>query len=297
MELTPSPATFHKMLDAARAAGLGVGLVPTMGALHAGHLSLITRAREECEVVAVSIFVNPLQFGPAEDFDAYPRDLDGDAGKASEAGADCVFNPSAEDMFPGGRPATRVQVEGLGSILEGASRPTHFEGVCTVVAKLLSLAGPCRAYFGEKDFQQLAIVRRLVADLSIPAEIVASPIVREPDGLALSSRNVRLTNAERAAAPMLHHALLAGAAAFEAGSAGSAGSARSAAAAAERAMAEVLVAEPLVEVDYAVARDPITLGEPAPDANELRLLVAVRLGSVRLIDNLGVVAQARPTNS
>jgi pantoate--beta-alanine ligase len=263
------------MLTAARGSGLGIGLVPTMGALHPGHLSLIERAREECDVVAVSLFVNPLQFGPAEDFDAYPRDLEGDAEKAAQAGADCLFAPSAAEMFPDGPPATTVRVEALSSILEGAARPTHFEGVCTVVTKLLSLSGRCRAYFGEKDYQQLVIVRRLVSDLSIAAEIVACPIVREPDGLALSSRNARLTLAEREVAPILYRALAAGAEALSAGGDG------------ETAMGSVLATEPLVDADYAVVRDAETLGEPR-EGSSMRLLVAARLGSVRLIDNLGV---------
>jgi pantoate--beta-alanine ligase len=330
VELTPSAATFQKMLDAARAADLSVGLVPTMGSLHAGHLSLIEAAREQCEVVAVSIFVNPLQFGPSEDFAAYPRDLEGDAGKASAAGADCVFAPDAAGMFPGGPPATRVRVDGLGSILEGAARPTHFEGVCTVVAKLLSLAGPCRAFFGEKDYQQLTIIRRLVSDLSIAAEIVACPIVREQDGLALSSRNVRLTPDERVAAPALYRALLAGAQVLsDAGGAREAtggareatggavpgqaidgGALTAAAAEAEGAMANVLAEEPLLSVDYAVVRDAATLApvtEPesgadgasvlASDRRDLRLLVTARLGTVRLIDNLGVAVEAPAATS
>lgn len=279
MEVTPSPSSFHKMLDAARSAGLGVGLVPTMGALHAGHISLIERAREECEIVAVSVFVNPLQFGPSEDFDAYPRDIEGDARKAAEVGADCLFAPDAAEMFPHGPIATKVRVDGLASILEGAARPAHFEGVCTLVAKLLSLAGKCRAYFGEKDYQQLVIVRRLVADLSIDAGIVNCPIVRELDGLALSSRNARLSPAERKIAPILHGALRAGVDALDQGRGFEA---------AERAMAAHVALEPLFEPDYAVVRDAESLGDPgAPDAAALRLLVAARLGAVRLIDNLG----------
>lgn len=281
MELTPSSSTFQKMLAAARGSGLGVGLVPTMGALHAGHISLIERAREECDAVAVSLFVNPLQFGPAEDFDAYPRDLERDAEKAAQAGADCLFAPAAAEMFPDGPPATTVRVEALSSILEGAARPTHFEGVCTVVTKLLSLSGHCRAYFGEKDYQQLVIVRRLVADLSIDVVIVACPIVREPDGLALSSRNARLTPAEREVAPVLYRALSVGAEALSTGADG------------ETAMGSVLATEPLVDADYAVVRDAETLGEPREGAS-LRLLVAARFGSVRLIDNLGVTGVETP---
>jgi pantoate--beta-alanine ligase len=278
VELTASPDAFSKLLAAERHAGRSVGLVPTMGALHAGHLSLMAAARRARDVVAATIFVNPLQFGPTEDFDAYPRDEAGDAAAAESAGVDVLFVPAVESMYPGGAPATTVEVRPLSGILEGASRPGHFAGVGTVVTKLLALAGECAAYFGEKDYQQLVLVRRLVADLSLPAEIVGCPIVREPDGLALSSRNRRLPPAARAAAPVLHRALAAGRAAIAGGA--------TTPAAVEAVMGEVLAGEAAAEVDYAVARDAATLEPPATVDGAVRLLVAARLGGVRLIDNV-----------
>jgi pantoate--beta-alanine ligase len=250
-----------------------------MGALHAGHRSLIERAVAECDVVAVTVFVNPLQFNDAADLAAYPRDLDADAALARAAGASLVFAPPVEEMY-GADPdavASTVHVDGVSEGLEGASRPGHFDGVSTVVAKLFALSGRCRAYFGEKDFQQLAVVRRMVADLSFPVTIVGCPTVREVDGLALSSRNTRLSPHERGAALALHRALRAGRACVERG---------------ERdpvrvtaAMTAVLVAEPLVTPDYAVVVDPSTLQCPTRVSGEVRLLVAARLGAVRLIDN------------
>ena len=206
MEVVETAAGCRALLDAARAAGRTVGLVPTMGALHAGHLSLMARARAECDVVAVSIFVNPLQFGDPDDIAHYPRTLERDllvcAPRPASTSSSCR---RVAEMYPAWPepPATTVSVRGVSDGWEGASRPGHFDGVATVVAKLFAIAGPCRAYFGEKDFQQLAVVRRLAADLSLPVEVVGCPIVREPDGLALSSRNVRLSAAERAAAAVL----------------------------------------------------------------------------------------------
>ena len=247
----------RKELDAARAAGRTVGLVPTMGALHEGHASLIRRSAAECDVTAVTVFVNPLQFGPSEDFASYPRDLSRDVDVAAAAGAGLLFAPPVDDMY-GEPPTVTVTVAGE-DVLEGASRPGHFDGVATVVAKLFNLAGPCRAYFGEKDWQQLRVVRRLVADLSFPVDVVACPTVREADGLALSSRNARLSVAERRAATVLHRALT---------TAAGAGDPR-------RAMAEVVATEPLAILDYA---------EVVGD----RLLIAARIGGVRLIDNLEV---------
>jgi pantoate--beta-alanine ligase len=243
----------RKELDAARAAGRTVGLVLTMGALHEGHASLIRRSAAECDLTAVTVFVNPLQFGAGEDLAAYPRTLDADVAVAAAAGAGVLFAPSVSEMYPGGTPAVTVHVAGE-DVLEGASRPGHFDGVATVVAKLFNLAGPCRAYFGEKDWQQLRVVRRLVADLSFPVEVVACPTVREADGLACSSRNVRLSPEERSAAAVLYRALTAYPA---------------------RSMAEVVAEEPLATLDYAVV-----------DGD--RLLIAARIGDVRLIDNLEV---------
>jgi pantoate--beta-alanine ligase len=267
------------VLDTERALGRSVGLVPTMGALHAGHRSLVERAAAECDVVAVTVFVNPLQFNDAADLAAYPRDLDSDVALAGAAGASVVFAPPVEEMY-GAHPAriaSTVHVDGVSEGLEGASRPGHFDGVSTVVAKLFALSGRCRAYFGEKDFQQLAVVRRMVADLSIPVTVVGCETVREAGGLALSSRNTRLSPDERHAALALHRALRAGRLCVERG---------------ERdpvrvtaAMTAVLVAEPLVTPDYAVVVDPATLRCPTEVRGEVRLLVAAQVGAVRLIDN------------
>jgi pantoate--beta-alanine ligase len=269
-------ADLSAALDRERRAGRTVGLVPTMGALHEGHASLVRRAAAECDVVAVTVFVNPLQFGAGEDLDAYPRTLDADVALAEAAGATYVFAPTVAEMYGTGT-LTTVSVAGeMTSVLEGASRPGHFDGVATVVAKLFAMAGRCRVYFGEKDFQQLAIVRRMAQDLSFPVEVVACPTVRADDGLALSSRNAYLTADERAAAPVLHRALEAGADAVLAGEDP------------EPVMAKVLATEPLVQPDYAVVVDAATLQPPAALVGDLRLLVAARLPSARLIDNLGV---------
>ncbi|HEY6430000.1 MAG TPA: pantoate--beta-alanine ligase, partial [Acidimicrobiales bacterium] len=197
-EVVETASRCRAVLDAARATGRTVGLVPTMGALHAGHVSLLARARAECDVVAVSIFVNPLQFGDPDDIAHYPRTLERDLAVCAEAGVDVVFVPAVTEMYPSwpATPATAVTVRGVSDRWEGAARPGHFDGVATVVAKLFCIAEPCRAYFGEKDFQQLAVVRRMVAELALPVELVGCPTVREADGLALSSRNVRLSPEE-----------------------------------------------------------------------------------------------------
>jgi pantoate--beta-alanine ligase len=307
---------FRKALDAERAAGRTIGLVPTMGALHAGHTSLMRQAAAECDVVVASLFVNRLQFGPAEDLATYPRDFDGDLAQAEMAGVAYLFAPTETEMFPE-PPITAVTVAGLSDVLEGAARPGHFTGVATIVAKLLALAGPCRAYFGEKDYQQLAIIRRLVADLSLPAEIVGCPIVRAGDGLALSSRNAYLTPDQRSVAPALYQALLAGRAAAAARGAptapGGAGllppSARTAptapagadlpaapaAAAApvdaesvRAAMVARVARHPAFQLDYAEVVDAIDLSPLTVVDRDARLLIAARLGRTRLIDNLAV---------
>jgi pantoate--beta-alanine ligase len=289
-------AACRARLDAERATGRTVGLVPTMGALHAGHTSLIERARRECDVVVVSIFVNPLQFGDPEDIATYPRTLEHDLAACAQAGADVVFVPAVTEMYPSwpDPPATTVTVARVSESWEGASRPGHFDGVATVVSKLFSVAGPCRAYFGLKDFQQLAVVRRMASDLCLPVEVVGCPIVREPDGLALSSRNVRMSEDERTAALALSRALTAGRAAVAAGERDGA--------ALSRTMHAVAAAEPLVEVDYAVAVDAATLEEVATfdDPAAVRLLIAAVVGPVRLIDNsaaldtAGAVAESSP---
>jgi pantoate--beta-alanine ligase len=259
-----------------------------MGALHAGHRSLVARAAAECDIVAVTVFVNPLQFTAAEDLANYPRDLDGDVLQAAGAGAAIVFAPPVTEMYPGfpAPVATSVHVDAIGDVLEGAARPGHFDGVATVVAKLCSLAGRSRVYFGEKDFQQLAVVRRMVTDLSLPVEIVACPTVRERDGLALSSRNVRLSGRERMAALALHHALVAGLGTIDSGERDPA--------VVDAVMAAELSAAGGVEPDYAVAVDAGTLRRPGRLAGQVRLLVAARVGPVRLIDNIGVVLEAAP---
>ena len=280
MELTTTVADARSRLAVARRQGASVGLVPTMGSLHDGHLSLVRAARADCDVVAMTIFVNPLQFGAGEDLDAYPRDLDRDRVLAESAGVDLLFAPSTAEMYPE-PPATSVVVAGLTDTMEGASRPTHFAGVATVVTKLFHVAGPCRAYFGEKDYQQLAVIRRMVADLSFPVEVVGCPIVRESDGLALSSRNAYLAPEERAAAPVLHRSLLAGRAAIEDG---------------ERdpnavvaVIRGVIEDEPLAELDYAEALEAETLRRPDRLVGDVRLLVAARFGRPRLLDNLGLL--------
>ena len=271
MELIETVAGLRKALDADRAAGRSVGLVPTMGALHEGHLSLVRRAVEECDAVAATIFVNPLQFGPGEDLGSYPRDLEADAVLVEAAGVDHLFAPPVAEMFPG-RPLTTVHVAEVGDDREGRFRPGHFDGVATVVAKLFNAAGPCRAYFGDKDHQQLQVVRRMAADLSFPVDVVACPTVREDDGLALSSRNAYLSPAERAAAPVLYQALLAGQALVEQGATDPA--------VLGAAMAAVVAAEPLAVLDYAEA-------VPGPS---IHLYVAARVGTTRLIDNLEATA-------
>ena len=273
----------RKELDGVRAAGGTVGLVPTMGSLHRGHASLIERSAADCDVTVVTIFVNPLQFGPGEDLTSYPRDLDADAALAEGCGASIVFAPPEGDMFPGGGPpAAGVEVAGLSDDLEGDSRPGHFRGVATVVARLFNLAGPCRAYFGEKDFQQLAVVRRMVADLAWPVEVVGCPTVRDDDGLAFSSRNAYLSVDERRAATVLYRALAEGAAAL-------AGGERKGEELCHR-MAEVVAAEPLARLDYAEVVDAATLVPLCTVTGDARLLMAAWLGGTRLIDNMGVTA-------
>jgi pantoate--beta-alanine ligase len=282
VDLITTPLAWRARLDSCRATGQRVGLVLTMGALHAGHLSLIRRAAADCDVVAVTDFVNPLQFGPAEDLGAYPRNLEEDCRLAARVGAQMMFAPTTEEMWPDA-PRTTVRVEGLTEAMEGPSRPGHFDGVATIVAKFLALSGPCWAYFGEKDFQQLAVIRRMVADLSLPIDVIGCPTVRDPDGLALSSRNAYLAPDERGAAPGLYYALLAGKRQIE-----DDGTTDPAVVAA--AMTAALELEPRFELDYAEVADPTDLSRPRRIQGEVRLLMAARLGRARLIDN--VVATA-----
>ena len=271
-------AALRARLDAERAAGRTVGFVPTMGYLHAGHGSLMAAARAETDVVVTSVFVNPLQFAPAEDLAAYPRDLAGDTALAEAEGVDLLFVPSVAEMYPDGPVLTTVRVTEVSAPLEGRTRPTHFVGVATVVAKLFAIVGPCRAYFGEKDFQQIAVIRRMVRNLSIPIDVVACATLREPDGLALSSRNAYLTPEERAVAPVVHATLQAGRMAIDAGERDPAK--------VRALMADLIAAEPMAELDYAEIVDAATLQVIDPLHGELRLLAAVWFGKARLIDNI-----------
>lgn len=268
------------VLDARRREGATVALVPTMGALHAGHASLIHRAvADGAKEIVTTIFVNPLQFGANEDLAKYPRDLDGDAALALDAGATVLFTPPVEEMYPFGprNVLTNVSVGALTNVLDGLARPGHFDGVATVVAKLFAIAGTCRAYFGEKDYQQLAVIRRMATDLSFPVDIVGCPTVREANGLAMSSRNRYLSTDERARAAVIRRALDAGVVAVDAGARGREVSA---------AMRAVLASEPVVQsVDYAACVDAETLADVDEITTEVRLLIAARVGPARLIDN------------
>jgi pantoate--beta-alanine ligase len=269
--LAPVVVRTRAELAAARAARPGtVALVPTMGALHAGHAALVRHAATLADTVVVSIFVNPLQFGPAEDLDRYPRTPDADLALLAEQGVGLVFAPPAAEMYPGGPPAVTVDPGPLGALLEGASRPGHFAGVLTVVTKLLNLVRPDVAVFGEKDYQQLALIRRAVADLELGVRIEGAETVRDPDGLALSSRNRYLSGAEREQALALSRALRAGAAEHEPG----------------RVLARATAELAGLDVDYLALRG-VDLG-PAPDHGPARLLVAARVGTTRLIDNVAV---------
>lgn len=269
------PEEITRVSHALRSTGRRVMLVPTMGALHDGHLSLIRAARKvPGAVVVVSIFVNPLQFGAGEDLDAYPRTLDDDLALLRDAGVDVAFTPTAAAMYGCG-PRTTVHPGPLGSDLEGATRPTHFAGMLTVVCKLLSIVHPDRVFFGEKDYQQLVLVRQMVADLNLNVTVVGVPTVRESDGLAMSSRNRYLDDAQREAATVLSAALAAGEHAAPAG-----------AAAVLEAATAVLDASPAVEVDYLQVRGPGL--EPAPADGPGRLLVAARVGATRLLDNAAI---------
>jgi pantoate--beta-alanine ligase len=280
VRVTTTVAEFRAALRGAGA----VGLVPTMGSLHAGHARLIEQSARENDLTAVSVFVNPLQFAPTEDLAAYPRDLDRDTALAEAAGASVVFAPSVEEMYPNGEPLTTVTVSRVSEPLEGRFRPTHFAGVATVVAKLFAITGECRAYFGEKDYQQLAVIRRMAADLSFPVTVVGCATVREPDGLALSSRNVYLTAEEREVAPALHHALLVGKAVIE--NEGERDPAN-----VGTVMRKLIEYQPGFTVDYAEAVDASDLSTPVRLSGEVRLLAAARLGKARLIDNVEAVAR------
>ena len=259
------------------AIGVNIGLVPTMGALHAGHASLIRAARAECSHVAVSLFVNPTQFGPHEDFARYPRSFEADCALAESEGADVLFAPSIEELYPNGTDSTFVEVPGLGDRLDGASRPGHFRGVATVVAKLLIAAEPDRAFFGQKDAAQVAVLRRMAADLRFAAEIVVCPIVRDADGLALSSRNAYLSPAERAQALALSRAIRCVESLFAAGERN--------APALITAARQILAAEPAIRVDFIELVDWSTLEPVKTAATGTLFAVAAYVGATRLIDN------------
>jgi pantoate--beta-alanine ligase len=282
MEIISSIAVLRERLAAHRRAGRSIGLVPTMGYLHVGHMQLVANSRAENDVTVVSIFVNPLQFGANEDLAKYPRDIERDAGMLSAAKVDFLFAPGVEDMYP--RPMeTVVDVPSLGRELEGAVRPGHFAGVATVVAKLFNIVQPDSAYFGEKDYQQVVIIRRMVEDLALPVRIVPVPTVREADGLACSSRNVYLNTEERKAAAIvprtlaeaerLHRSGLRDVAAFEA------------------ALKRFVATEPLAKAEVVALRDPETLKEIATIGDRPALLLLyIRIGKTKLLDNavLGV---------
>jgi pantoate--beta-alanine ligase len=254
-----------------------LGLVPTMGALHDGHLSLVRRAQAECDSVAVTIFVNPTQFAAGEDYETYPRSFEDDCAKLKTAGIDLLFAPSPEEMYSPGS-TTFVEVPGIGDRLDGASRPGHFRGVATVVAKLFNIVGPDRAYFGQKDAAQVAVLRAMIRDLKLPVQLVACPIVREPDGLAMSSRNRYLSPQGRRQAMILHRALEAVCELLEAGEIRSE--------ILQGAISRVFAANEGVRLDYAAIVDPCTLLPVADIAQGALIAVAAWVGSTRLIDNL-----------
>ena len=272
-------AEVRAVCDEERRDGGTVGFVPTMGYFHDGHRSLMRAARSANDLVVVSLFVNPTQFTPTEDLDAYPCDVEGDTRAAGEEGVDVLFTPSVDEMYP--QPgATTVHVSGLTDGLCGARRPGHFDGVTTVVTKLLSIIGPCRAYFGRKDAQQLAVVTRMVRDLDLPVEVVGCPLVREPDGVAMSSRNAYLSDEERVAAAVLSRAIRAAADEIVRG--------ERAAEPIVRGVRGRIAAEPLVEIDYAELVDGTTLAPIERIDGDALLAIAAYIGRARLLDNCSI---------
>ena len=278
MQTVTSIEALRAVLQGWRREGLRIGFVPTMGNLHAGHMSLLAAARYRADRVVASVFVNPLQFGPSEDFDLYPRTPEEDARLLTGERCDLLFLPTVEEMYPEGKDqATRVLVRGLSDTLCGAVRPGHFEGVATVVAKLFGIVQPDVAVFGEKDFQQFTIIQRMTRDLSIPVEVVGAATVRAPDGLAMSSRNRYLSEPERRVAPRLFAALLTAAQRIGAGDADFAGI---------ETQGLQALRDAGMRPDYFAVRDAATLKSPAPQSRDLVVLAAARLGRARLIDNL-----------
>ncbi|NLU41531.1 MAG: pantoate--beta-alanine ligase [Firmicutes bacterium] len=280
MRLVKTIRELKQELEPIRRSGVTVGFVPTMGYLHEGHLSLMRKSVEECGFTVVSIFVNPTQFGPGEDYDRYPRDLERDLSMCESVGVDLVFAPGVSEMYEPDA-CTRVTVSGLTQNLCGRSRPGHFDGVTTVVCKLFNMVRPDRAYFGQKDAQQVAVVRRMVRDLNIPVEVREMPTVREPDGLAMSSRNVYLSPDQRRAALSLHRSLRTAADMIEKGE-------RSAAKIRER-MIDIILSSGLAELDYVEIVDADSLRNIDTLKGEVLIAVAVKFGQTRLIDNIKVV--------
>jgi pantoate--beta-alanine ligase len=276
MQVIDSVAALRQHLGEQRLAGKRIGLVPTMGFLHDGHLSLVHAARRECDVVVLSIFVNPKQFGPSEDFENYPRNMAQDLRLARDGGVDVVFTPDVGEVYPAGF-QSEVSVHGLTEPLCGASRPGHFNGVTTVVTKLFNMVGPDRAYFGQKDYQQAAVIQRMVTDLNMPLTVVVCPTVREPDGLAMSSRNAYLSPVERLAAQVLSRALGVAKAHIAGG--------ERRAEPLEAALREVIAAEPLARLDYVAVCDPQTLSPLETLSETVLVALAVYIGRTRLIDN------------
>lgn len=277
MKIITTIPEMQSVAEPLRKQGKTIGFVPTMGFLHEGHLSLMRTARAECNVVVVSIFVNPTQFGPNEDLDRYPRDAEGDREKCESAGVDILFMPDAEEMYPE-KPTVFVTVEGISDVLEGAIRPGHFRGVATVVAKLFNIVKPHKAYFGQKDFQQCAVIKRMVKGLNMDIDVSVLPTVRERDGLAMSSRNSYLNPDERRAAAVLYKALAAARDLFTAGA--------TEPEKLKNKMRAVIAGEPSVTIDYIEIADPEDLVMGYSAQYRMVILVAVRLGRTRLIDNI-----------
>jgi len=277
MKIIANISEMQSLAGSLRKEGRTIGFVPTMGFLHEGHLSLMRRARQECDIVVASIFVNPTQFGPQEDLDRYPRDEAGDRGKCGSVGVDVLFMPVAGDMYPE-KPPVYIVVEGISDVLEGAIRPGHYRGVATVVSKLFNIVRPHKAFFGQKDYQQCVVIKRMVRGLNLDVEVVVLPTVREPDGLAMSSRNSYLSAGERRAASVISLALRAAEQTSKAG-VNDPGKLKN-------TIEAVLHEEQGIAIDYIECADPETL-VPLPSAgNSMVLLVAVRVGRTRLIDNV-----------
>jgi pantoate--beta-alanine ligase len=288
VDVTGSADELRLSCEEARAAGSFVGFVPTMGALHAGHARLLGQARQECGFVALSVFVNPLQFSSAQDLATYPRPIERDLATAKSLGVDLAFVPEEVELYPAGRPEVSIDPGQLGERLEGASRPGHFRGVLTVVAKLFNLVGPSRAYFGEKDAQQLALVERMVASLDMPVTVTGCPTVRDPDGLAVSSRNALLSPEQRRAAPVLFEALSDAAMRARQG--------ERTADVLRAEIARLIGSEALARLDYVAIVDDDTWDEVERIERPARALVAASFGDVRLIDNLALPANRAQTN-